>query len=283
MFVQKLCFSFALIVAACVSGATDLMSQTRKASDMAASSVFPASMISSAYQQGSAAGEPYLIKCTANANKIIMFLHTWSQDYQSVNSTFPELASLERACIVSPNFGGPNVTPQALGSDDSLARIDIVLQEVQYKTGLSRIYLAAASGGTLAALNYMSKYPGKIHRASLWLIIHDLASLYNTTQDQQLKNDMLTVIGHAPTGPDDPDYLFRSPRSRLTTIKGPTTIYLNAGQNDISTPPEQTTNALNQILGLGVTDLTVIHKAWPIGHVFGAAERLDAIKQLILE
>lgn len=262
--------------------AEDILSATRKASDMAASSVFPAAMITADYVEASAAGEPYLIKCNAQANRIVLYLHTWSSDYQSVKTTFPELGSMGRACVVSPNFNGPNTTPQAMGSDDSLARIDLVLQEVQYKTGLSRIYIVAASGGTMAALNYMGKYPGKVHLASLWLIIHDLSSLYSTTQDQQLKDNMLSVIGAPPTGPDDAAYLARSPRARLDSAKGPTKVMLNVGSLDTSTPAEQGTKAKNQLLTVA-SDMAVTLKTWPIAHTFEAVTRQEAIKQLLLE
>lgn len=262
--------------------AEDLLAATRKASDMAASSVFPSSMVSSDYVEASAAGEPYLIKCTAQANRIILYLHTWSADYQSVKTVFPELATLSHACIVSPNFNGPNTTPQALGSDDSLARIDLVLQEVQYKTGLSRIYIVAASGGTMAALNYMGKYPGKVHLASLWLIIHDLASLYYSTQDQQLKDNMLSVLGAAPYGADDAAYLSRSPRSRLASLKGKVKIFLNYGTLDISTPPAQAEAAKAQINSVEPA-AEVIIKSWPITHTFAQPTRQEAIKQLVLE
>lgn len=282
---MNLKYLISAFIALCLSGSVfseDLLTATRKASDMAASATFPASMVSTDYVEASAAGEPYLIKCTAQANRIILYLHTWSADYQSVKTVFPELATLGRACVVSPNFNGPNTTPQAMGSDDSLARIDVVLQEVQYKTGLSRIYIVAASGGTMAALNYMGKYPGKVHLASLWLIIHDLSSLYTTTQDQQLKDNMLSVIGAPPSGPDDPAYLARSPRSRLNSAHGPTKLMLNVGSLDVSTPAAQGEKAKAQIMAVA-PDIAVTLKTWPITHAFDASTRQEAIKQLVLE
>lgn len=282
---EKLKYLISVLLACLIvsqASADDLLAATRKASDMAASSVFPQSMVSNDYVEATAAGEPYLIKCTPQANRIILYLHTWSADYRSVKSVFPELAALGSACIVSPNFNGPNVTTQALGSDDSLARIDLVLQEVQYKTGLSRIYIVAASGGTMAALNYMGKYPGKVHLASLWLVIHDLASLYNTTQDQQLKDNLLSVIGGPPSGPDDPAYLARSPRLRLESARGPTKVMLNVGSLDVSTPAIQGEKARAQITAVA-PEISVTLKTWPIAHAFDSATRQEAIKQLVLE
>lgn len=272
-----LCF----FLAACGGGdVIDPLSQSRQASDNAASAVFPASMVSDSYQTANAAGEPYLIRCAPNSNKIILSLHTWSADYTQVLQ-FPEYSGIERACIVSPNFNGPNNTPQALGSDDAIERINTVLQEVMYKTGLSRIYIVAASGGTIAAMNYMGKYPKKVHRASLWLPIHDLALLYSHTSDVTLKADMVSAIGHAPDTTADYDYFMRSPAYRLQFAEGPTTVFLNVGLSDTVSPPIHGQKAKEQLLRRN--GFEVIYKEWPIGHVFGNQQRLDAVKQLVLE
>lgn len=258
----------------------DSLAQTMKASDNAAAATFPPSMVSSTFQTGNAGGEPYYIKCAANSNKIILFLHTWSGDYTQINS-FPEFSGIERACLISPNFNGPNNTVNALGSDDAITRINTVLQEVMYKTSLSRIYLVAASGGTIAALNFMGKYPGKIYRASLWLPIHDLALLHAGTSDAGLKSDMVNVIGRAPINADDPLYLARSPRSKLTTATGPTTVFINVGLSDTTSPKIHGENARDQLQAR--PDFTVSYKEWSIGHNFDAAQRYEAVKQLILE
>ena len=262
------------------ASAEDILSATRKASDMAAGSAFPTSMVSSSYQEQDANGEPYLLRCASGANKLIVFLHTWSTDKNQI-TTMPEFLGIDRACVVAPNFNGPNNTPAALGSDDSLRRIDIVAQEIMYKTGLSRLYIVAASGGTLAAMNYMGKYPGKVHRASLWLPIYDLSLLYSGTADGSLKTDMISAIGAAPTGPDDPAYLARSPRSRLPNSFGPTEVFINVGLSDTTSPPVHGQQARDVMLSLGGYRMT--YKEWSIGHVFDASQRTEAVKQLILE
>lgn len=256
------------------------LSQSRKASDMAASAVFPAGLVSATYLTGDAGGEPYYLKCAANSNKLVLYLHTWGTTYTQVAS-FPEIGGIDRACIVSPNFNGPNSTPNALGSNDAIDRIARVVSEVQYKTGLSRIYLVAASGGTLAAMNYMGRYPGKVHRASLWLPIHDLALMYSHTSDNGLKADMVSAMGAAPTGLGDPAYLARSPNSWLASAVGPTTVFLNVGTNDTVTPKVHGENARDQLQAR--PDMSVTYREWPIGHQFDAAQRSEAVQQLVLE
>lgn len=242
----------------------------------------PDSLVTADYVESSAGDEPYLIKCNSHATRIILFLHTWSGDYQQVKTAFPELAALEGACIVSPNFNGPNTTAQALGSNDTLSRIDAVVNDARAKTGLQRVDISAVSGGTMEALSYMGKYPGKVHAASIWLVIYDLASIYNTTHDQQLKDNMLAVLGAAPTGPDDPAYLERSPRARLSTIKGPTKLIMNVGTMDTSTPGLQALLAKDHINSVS-KDVSVTIKTWPITHEFSAPVRQNALKQLTLE
>lgn len=258
----------------------DLLPTIRRACDMAAGTCFPAAMVSTAYQDQNAAGEPYVMRCASGANKIVLFLHTWSADLNQVKS-MPEFLGIDRACVIAPNFNGPNNTPDALGSDSTLTRINTVVQEMMYKTGLSRLYIVAASGGTLAAMNYMGRYPGKVHRASLWLPIYDLAMLYSGTADGSLKADMITALGAAPTGPDDPKYLERSPRSRLPNSYGPTEVFINVGLSDTTSPPVHAQLARDAMTCL--PGYRVNYKEWNIGHVFDAAQRSEAVKQLILE
>lgn len=244
-----------------------------------AASAIPKGLVSSDYVEAAVAGEPYLIRCAANASRIVLFLHTWSNDYHTVRQVFPELVSLDNACVVAPNFNGPNNTPQALGSDDTVHRIDAVVRDVKHKTGLTRVDLTAVSGGTMAALNYMGEHPGTIHSASLWLIIYDLASLFHTTRDQSLRDDMLAVLGSSPTGPDDPAYLARSPRARLAGIKGRTGIIMNVGALDTTSPPAQAEMAKAQINAVA-PNIAVTIKSWPIAHEFAPPIRQEALRQL---
>lgn len=261
----------------------DHITLLRKANDMAASATFPEALISNGFVLQDAAGESYLTKGTANANKIILFLHSWSADYTQVQEVvFSYLQSIERAIIVSPNFNGPNNTPGALSSDDAINRIALVLQEIQYKTGLERIYIFSLSGGTITALNFIAKFPEKIHRASLWFPIYDLQMLYNTTADESLKSDMISVFGHAPNGSIDSSYLGRSPKGNLNAISGPVTIFINTGTYDTTSIKSHGEMARDHIQRTA-PDCAVIYNEWPIGHVFTENECLSAIKQLILE
>lgn len=280
---MRILIVFLVLLSSSAALADTLLNAIHKASDMAAAASMPPSLVTSDFVEYNASGEPYRMKCLPQANKIILYLHPWASDYTSVGPNFPELSSsMSRACIVSPNFNGDNSNANALGSDDSIDRIDLAVKEAQAKTGLTRIYITAASGGTMAALSYMGRYPGKVYMASLWLVIHDLASLYNTTSDQLLRTDMLHAIGRPPTGPDDPDYLARSPRSRLQGIAGVTRVYLNYGTLDTNAPAAQAIAAKAQINAVA-PDIDVKLIAWPIAHSFVGQSRNEALKQLLIE
>lgn len=277
MLIRTLC---ALLLFATHAGAQEsLISAIRTASDNAASARFPSSLISTGFVEYNAAGEPYLMRCTGVPNKIVLYLHSWSGNRDQVTTT-GDLLAVADACIVSPQFNGPNNTSAALGSTDSTARIALALSEVRYKTSLRRVYLVGYSGGAMAGLLLMGRYPDLIHRASLWVPIYDLASLYATTSDNSLKTDMVAAIGHAPSGSTDADYLARSPKSALPNMIGSPVIIINAGANDTVTPSAQAEAAVDAIEA-AEPDAKVTLITWPsMGHEF---KPLDALKQLVLE
>jgi len=92
---------------------------------------------------------------------------------------------------------------------------------------------------------------------------------------------MLSVFGHAPSGPLDPDYWARSPRSRGSTLmSGYTTVFFNYGTSDTTLPPHNTTDAYNAAFTACGT-CTLRLTSWPIGHVFGVDQMNQAIHQIL--
>ncbi|OWV94278.1 hypothetical protein ATY81_12575 [Rhizobium sp. R72] len=255
-----------------------LLRASEKAGDAAAAAIYPSSFASVSYSRQDAAGEPYLLHTNGKPNKIILFLHSWSADLNQVKG-FPEIVNIENSCIIAPNFGGYNNTAAALGSQDSTDRIARVVSEVRYKSGLTRVYLVGASGGGMASLLLLGRYPDIVHRASIWVPIYDLASLYAATSNQNLKTDMMTVLGSAPADPDDARYLARSPRSCLQNFNGRATVFINTGTNDLEVPKINGENARIAMLE-AAPDADVRLIEWPMGHEFKA---LEAVKQLVLE
>ncbi|MCJ7996049.1 alpha/beta fold hydrolase [Rhizobium cremeum] len=259
-----------------------LLASVQRASDNAAAATYPSDMLSSTWQAGDAAGEPYRWMTTGpgKPTRIVLYLHSWSGDEDQV-TLFPDLLSIRNAIIIAPNFGGPNNTTDALGSPDSTDRIARVVKEIRYKTGLTRIYLIGASGGGMAALLLLGRYPDVVYRASIWVPIYDLAALYGETSNNDLKADMVTVLGSAPTDPDDTRYLGRSPRSALPDFNGSASkIIINVGALDTEVPKHHGYEAQAAMLAASPSaDVTVIEWA-TMGHEFRA---LEAVKQIALE
>jgi pimeloyl-ACP methyl ester carboxylesterase len=259
-----------------------ILAATQKASDNAAAASYPFSMLSSTWVTANAAGEPYIWMTNGKPNKIVLYLHSWAGDYTQIEipSVGADLMAIQNAIIVAPNFGGANNTAGALGSQDSTDRINTVIQEIRYKTNLTRVYLVGPSGGGMAALLLLGRYPNLVYRASIWVPIYDLAKLYTETSNNDLKTDMNTVLGSAPTGPDDARYLARSPRSVLQNFNGSATkVIINVGTNDTEVPKHNGYDAKAAMLAACPTaDVSVIE--WPMGHEFHGA---DAVKQLVLE
>jgi pimeloyl-ACP methyl ester carboxylesterase len=275
-------FLISTVSAESASKMDQLLSSTQKASDNAAAAAYPADMLSTSWQTGDAAGEPYRWITTGpgKPNKIVLYLHSWTGDKDQV-TLFTDLLTIRNAIIIGPNFGGPNNTTGALGSQDSTDRIARVIQEVRYKTGLTRVYLVGASGGGMQGLLVLGRYPNLVYRASIWVPIYDLAKLYTETSNNDLKTDMVTVLGSAPANPDDARYLARSPRSVLPSFNGSASkIIINVGALDTEVPKHNGYDARDAMLSASPgADVSVIE--WPtMGHEFHA---LDAVKQLILE
>lgn len=261
--------------------AFDPLAQLRaaeRAADNAAAAKYPSDMLFPAFDSASANGETYLMKTNGTPNKIILYLHSWSGDLSQV-TLYSDLANIRDSILVAPNFGGPNNTAGALGSQDSTDRIARVVQEVRYKTKLSRVYLVGPSGGGMASLLLLGRYPDLVYRASIWVPIFDLASLYATTSNQDLKNDMITVLGSPPTGADDPRYLARSPRSCLQNFNGRATVFVNTGKNDTEVPKANGENACS-MMQTACPGSDIRYVEWDMGHEFRPYE---AVKQLILE
>jgi hypothetical protein len=220
-----------------------------------------------------AAGEPYWLLCAPGAAKIVVYLHTWGTDFNQGRSLYP--SGIAGACVALPNFNGPNNTAQALGSDDTIRRIALAILDARIHSGLQRVDMIAPSGGSLAAMNYLGTH-GDITKASIWLPIYDLASLYATTQDESLKADMVAAIGHPPVGAD-PDYLARSPITRLANAAPSARVHLNAGSQDTVAPVAQGEAARDQFIGRG---FNVAYTTWTMGHVFGPEQQREAVCQL---
>lgn len=237
---------------------------------------YPGAMQSDGWLASTAGDERYLIRVVGRPSKIIAYLHSWRGNHNQVALYRPQLEARD-AVLVSPNFGGPNDRAAAMGSLESTQRIMRVISEVRRMTGIKRVHLIGFSGGAMAGLLLLGRQPREIERASLWVPIFDLASLYFATSNQQIRDDMLQVLGSPPDGPDDPRYLSRSPRSCMRNFDGYTSVVVNVGGLDTEVPKKNGEDACSVMMECAPgADVRLIE--WPhMGHSFDTAE---AIRQL---
>lgn len=157
---------------------------------------------------------------------LLVGLHTWSGDYrQAANgATFARWCMEQGWHFVFPNFRGPNLSPEALGSD--LAVQDIVdavnhLCQTQ-PVDANRVYLIGASGGGHMAMLMAGRHPHLWAGVSAWVGISDVAAwhaehLKNGKPDNYAKNIEAALGGP----PDTPERLASArQRSPLTWLQG---------------------------------------------------------------
>ena len=187
--------------------------------------------------------QPALIWTPENAKleptPLLLFLHSWSGNYQQDNSKWQREAVARGWIYLHPNFRGPNKSPKACGSkyarQDVLDRLDFVLRN--YNVDQSRIYQAGSSGGGHMAMLMAGHHPKRFSAVSAWVGISDLAQWYQfhlkDGEPQNYAKMILASLGEAPgqSLAIDLDYKDRSPIFHLHKI-GQLPIDLNAGVKD---------------------------------------------------
>lgn len=112
---------------------------------------------------------------------LLVALHTWSSNYrQRMSIPYAEWCIRKGWVFIHPNFRGPNVRPEATGSDLVVADI---LDAVAYarrsaSVDNSRIYLVGVSGGGHASLLMAGRAPEIWAGISAWVPIADLQAWY---------------------------------------------------------------------------------------------------------
>lgn len=290
------------------------LAQSRKAADMAAGLSFPSSLVAASFDSThfsaeNAGGDNYLRLCAAGAKAILVYLHTFSGNYQQLqgagnpypNITWNAFLGAFPYALMCPDFGGACGSNVNAFGPVAAAQLKTDIDEMKYKTGLSRVRLIGASGGATMGLNFMSFYPGYVDKASLWFPTYNFAQQYldlvasDPGDTTGLRAAMVAIFGHAPVNNCDADYLARSPQNLLPSISGPTEIFINTGTSD-TTAPAAYGNACAAAITAAATGSSdpdnnaIVHTvSWSCGHVFGVTPAAtgtgndyNAMKQLLL-
>jgi pimeloyl-ACP methyl ester carboxylesterase len=169
---------------------------------------------------------------------LIVALHTWSNDYtQETQKPLSDWCLKNGWAYIHPDFRGPNVRPQATGSDLVIA--DIV-SAVEYAKSVTRIdttaiFLAGASGGGYTALLMAGRRPEIWAGVSAWVPISDLTAWYHESKaaGNTYYQNIAASCGGAPgeSAAIDGEYRHRSPLTWLSNAQG-VPLHINAGIHD---------------------------------------------------
>lgn len=191
---------------------------------------------------------------------LVVFLHQWGGDYlTSSGRPVARWCAEKNWNFLQPDFRGPNVRPEAMGSDLVLADVLDAVEEARRRgpVDASRIFLLGASGGGHAALLAASRHPGVFRAASVWVPISDLvrwhAECRNTSHHGYARNIEKACGGApAPGSAAETEARRRSPLTHLVSARD-TLFDINAGIHDghgkNSVPVSHAFHAYNALVG----------------------------------
>ncbi|MCA9232196.1 MAG: PmoA family protein [Planctomycetales bacterium] len=187
---------------------------------------------------------------------LLVTLHTWSGDYtQDFHRACESWCQEKGWAYIHPNFRGPNVRPEATGSE--MAVQDIVdatrFAIRQANVDPTRIYLVGTSGGGYMSLLMAGRHPELWAGVSSWVPISDLAAWYRQSKSAGTHywETIAASCGGAPGDSPEVDrqYLIRSPLTYLKNARS-VSLDINAGIRDGhegSVPVSQSLRAFNEI------------------------------------
>lgn len=187
---------------------------------------------------------------------LLVALHTWSGDYlRPTGAPYAEGCIARGWVFIHPDFRGPNVRPEAAGSEWA---IEDVLSAVRYaqrtaRIDATRIYLVGASGGGYMALLVAARKPDVWAGVSAWVPVTDLNAWYRECRQRNLAyaDQIVRIAGGDPaTNPVAARECERRSPLAYLVAGGGLPVDLNAGIQDGHTgsvPVSHTLNAFNRL------------------------------------
>ena len=171
---------------------------------------------------------------------LLVALHTWSSGYNQGGGevNYAKWCIQAGWCFIHPHFRGPNVAPEAMGSDlvvaDILSSIDFAKE--QSTIDENRIYCIGVSGGGHASLLMAGRAPHIWAGVSAWCGISDIAEWHEEckgTKFDRYSSHIEKALGGSPDSSKEilASSRHRSPISWLANA-GDVPLDINHGVND---------------------------------------------------
>jgi pimeloyl-ACP methyl ester carboxylesterase len=269
-----------------LSTVQQILPAIRVAGDQAAKGHYPSNMLSGLWTSDTAAEvAPYIWRAAGVPDRILLYIPRLTSDGVNQARLEPGLQTLTNTLVVAPDYDATIPNTLAMSSDTGIERIAAILRTVKYKTGLQRVYIMATSAGTLSAMGLIARYPGLVHRATLWVPICDLQKWYEEAgPEDTYQANLIAEFGHPPIGDEDPDYRYRSPRGRIRDSDdfdaNVCTIFLNSGTNDPTVPLHHAQDIREELVDADYPSKLVVACEWNMGHELRFT---DALRQLTRE
>lgn len=138
---------------------------------------------------------------------LLVGLHTWSSRYLQTGSSLPyqEWCRRQGWHFIHPDFGGPNLTPRAMGSDAAVADVvrAVAWAKEHARVDPQRVYLIGVSGGGHMALLMAARHPELWAGVSAWCGIADIAQWHQDCRAEARFGRYADNIESALGGPPD--------------------------------------------------------------------------------
>ncbi len=186
---------------------------------------------------------------------LLVVLHSWSADFMQHFSIPYGVWSLKNDWVfIHPDYRGPYDNSEATASElavqDILDAVDFAVK--RSRVDEKRIYLAGFSGGGMAALIMVGRFPDIWAGATAWVPIYDLVEWYHTTKGAL--HDYSHHIENSCGGPPvegsraHEECKKRSVSSYLKNARGKSVqVYIAAGIHDNFVPASDAVRAFNDL------------------------------------
>lgn len=153
------------------------------------------------------------------ARPLVVALHSWSFDHSRHYEEYMRLCADYGWNCIFPKFRGPNWTPEALGSEFTIADILAAVEYMKREANIApdRIFLVGGSGGGHAALLFAARLDDVFAAASAGCPITDIAAWHRQKKFQYWEHIEKACGGDPQTDSEAMKQATR--RSPLTWLK----------------------------------------------------------------